>query len=50
VNHKRVYRLYSQASLAVPRRKKVKRPLLENSRQSTMKTVVLWRWRDAQSG
>jgi len=29
VNHKKVYRLYSEASLAVRRRKKVKRPPLE---------------------
>ena len=29
VNHKRVYRLYSQANLVVRRRKKVKRPVLE---------------------
>jgi hypothetical protein len=29
VNHKRVYRLYSQANLAVRRRKKVKRPAAE---------------------
>src|SRR5690606_1276145 len=29
VNHKKIYRLYSEASLAVRRRKKVKRPPLE---------------------
>jgi putative transposase len=29
VNHKRVYRLYSQANLAVRRRKKAKRPMSE---------------------
>lgn len=29
VNHKRVYRLYSEANLAVRRRKKVKRPASE---------------------
>lgn len=31
VNHKKVYRLYSEASLAVRRRKKAKRPRLSDS-------------------
>ena len=39
MNHKRVYRLYSQANLAVRRRKKAKRPPAERVPLQIAKTV-----------
>jgi putative transposase len=45
VNHKRVWRLYSEAKLAVRRRKKIKRPISERTTLSqASRPNEVWSW------
>ena len=44
VNHKRVYRLYTEANLTVRKRKKVKRPLAERVPLLSMPLVISPLW------